>query len=78
MFLEGRGLLGEGNINESVSEVADERAEIEAELSLCTSAMSEVWDGVSMRREVGGPLLRAEDAWRAECGRGVAESMLLG
>lgn len=78
MFLDDRDLLGEGRINDSVSEVAEERAEIGPEPSPCTSAMSWFWEGVSMRREVGRPLRRCVAAWRAECGRGVAASMLLG
>ena len=76
MFRE-RGLLGVGKMNESVSEVVEERVEG----VVCVSADRRVSpgfteEGVSMRRCAGGPRLRAgcEDNI-ADCGRGVAESM---
>lgn len=77
MFREVRGLLGVGKTNESESEVADERP---AELSLWTRAMSELRAGVSIRKEVRGPLFRWAAGGRDrrdDDGRGVAESMLL-
>ena len=48
MFRRDRGLLGEGRIKESASEVVEERAEVEAELSLAKRAMPGLCTGVSM------------------------------
>ena len=48
MLRRDRGLLGEGRLKESASEVVEERVEAEAELSLAKSAMPRLWTGVSM------------------------------
>ena len=48
MLRRDRGLLGEGRIKESASEVVEERVEAEAELSLANNAMPGLWTGVSM------------------------------
>lgn len=48
MFRRDRGLLGEGRIKESASEVVEERVEAEAELSLGNNAIPVLWTGVSM------------------------------
>lgn len=74
MLRRDRGLLGEGRIKESASEVVEERVDAEAELSLEKKATPGLKRGVSMRRGAGGPFLRGG---RVDCGRGVAASMLL-
>ena len=48
MLRRDRGLLGEGRIKESASEVVEDRVEVEAELSLENNAMPGLGTGVSM------------------------------
>lgn len=76
MFLEW-GLLGGGQQKESASEVAEESAEAQVEVSGSdTRATLGACGGVSMRRGVIGPFLREEkDDRKADCGRGVAVSI---
>jgi hypothetical protein len=59
IFLRERGLLVavKGREYSDVSEAAEDRAEVEVELS-SRSAVSGLWMGVSMRRGVGGRLRR--------------------
>jgi hypothetical protein len=59
MFLRERGLLVavKGREYSDISEAAEDRVEVEAELS-SRSAISGLWMGVSMRRGAGGRLLR--------------------
>lgn len=74
MFLD---LVGAGQWKESASEVAEESAEAQVEVSVSeTRATLVACGGVSMRRGATGPFLRADkDDRKADCGRGVAVSI---
>ena len=75
MFLD-RGLVVGGKLKDSVSEVAEESAEAQVEVSGDARTMLCACWGVSMRRGASGPFLRDETAaGKAGCGRGVAASM---
>lgn len=70
------GLLGGGKMKDSVSEVPEERVEAEARFPAGTREPSAWWAGVSMHRGATGGFLRCENEVNADCGRGVAASML--
>ena len=59
-----------------MSEVAEER--VEAEARMAAGWLSACWAGVRIDRGVTGGFLRWENVGNADCGRGVAASMLQG
>lgn len=74
-MLRERDLDGGGNTKESESEVADERVEAGAEVSLKSRAILRFCAGVFMRKEAGGAFFFGMASLKVDMGRGVAVSM---